>query len=88
MMWAAKKSESQDITHIVKGDIEVPPIINLLTLEVDDDVWLNVQQLELFLSSLEDEPAVYGFVNNYFLDVARPGPDQSKVSFRTRLEIL
>ena len=60
--------------------------IILHTYTVDDDAWLNIPQLNKLLSRLEQEASEYrgevigGYVNQYYLDVARPDDQTNKVS--------
>ena len=57
-----------------------------ITYSVDDDAWLNIPQLNKLLSRLEQEASEYrgqvigGYVNQYYLDVARPDDQTNKVS--------
>ena len=61
------------------------PSLFLNAFTVDDDIWLNVERLHVFLKELDQESQEYktnyisGYVNQYYLDVARPGSPSNKV---------
>ena len=52
---------------------------------MDDDVWLDVVRLQNFLMEAEKDSreylrdSIYGYINSYYLEVARPGSDTNKV---------
>ena len=54
---------------------------------MDDDVWLDAVRLQNFLIEAEEESREYlrdsisGYINSYYLEVARPGSDTNKVNY-------
>ena len=54
---------------------------------MDDDVWLDVVRLQNFLNEAEKDSREYlrdsisGYINSYYLEVARPGSDTNKVDY-------
>ena len=54
---------------------------------MDDDVWLDVIRLRDFLNEAEEDSreylrdSIYGYINSYYLAVARPGSDTNKVHY-------
>ena len=59
---------------------------------VDDDIWLNVERLHSFLKEISKESEEYktnyisGYVNQYYLDVARPGSQTNKVLIKFEIK--
>ena len=55
-------------------------------IEVDDDIWLSTARLRTLVQEADEEAreyltdTIYGHVNNYYLDVARPGSHSNKVN--------
>ena len=89
LSWAQRLSRDGNVTHIVKGKSTLFFLkLELWTLIlVDDDIWLNVKRLQYFLREAEEESSeylrdsIYGYVNSYYLEVARPGSETNKVKF-------
>ena len=54
---------------------------------MDDDVWLDVIRRRDFLNEAEEDSreylrfSIYGYINSYYLEVARPGSDTNKVHY-------
>ena len=55
-------------------------------IKVDDDIWLSTARLRTLVQEADEEAreyltdTIYGHVNNYYLDVARPGSHSNKVN--------
>ena len=79
-------AKSSKVRYIVKGENNYDNIHWLMNkYAVDDDIWLNVERLHSFLKEISKESEEYktnyisGYVNQYYLDVARPGSQTNKV---------